>query len=335
MKKRITALVLTLFFVFGLVACSRTDKTDNTSGTQATSTVTANIPGDAEDNIEIREFPLTVNGAGEYGKLTEAELPKRNILTEKSTLADFYPIYVDKYPIHPIEGPQYKLSNDDFSIMETELKEFLPHLYDKTIAESLEIETTDDLTVYTELVVKCNNVSVRARKPGQIYLLISNYVLSSDEVLNAFADNEYIRAAISYMGFNTPIIAGYSRRVDNMASTFIIKDDFSDDSVFTNDRYISVNIQESSNRTIIWMNEDKFETNDSLNIDTVSYDAALEYIGTAYPDTDMSEVVCEAVYDNTIYTGYFVPVYKIYVPDGNGEYTATRILAVDFDGSIT
>ena len=141
------------------------------------------------------------------------------------------------------------------------------------------------------------------------------------DINGSLLEDEVIAAGLQYLGIEDPLIKeNHSYAEDGSVSVYEYKitqrsDDISESMADNRFRFIEINKYASSDTTTISIK--KIDPEEASVETVVSYDDVLSYIKEKYPEAEEGQITTEVYYDATIEEGYFMPYYKVYIPQNS------------------
>ncbi len=306
------------------------DKTD-TVGNSEDNTHDTSSETEINNELKIIEVPLKT-AMGENTTVSEEKLPT-DILSLES-VKESYPVYICKYPVSATEGFQFDIGDEEMTLMNKKLDDFLPLLYSENEISSLPEREYNDINY--SISIYDGDIHIMATVNG-ISIAVDNYSISDNVIKNNAFDDTYLNAVFRYMGFENIDCETINSVYYTPSINYQILNadaDLDKEPEYNRFKYISLKVYEDSQKTLITVYDIDYSPEKAKEYKTISYDVVKEYISKTYPDIDLDNIKVTMTYSTDAVKGYYTPCYRLYMgnTDETGTlYTVTDIVMVDLD----
>ncbi len=255
------------------------------------------------NTVQSKIVEVVPSGAG--GTDTEV---KSDLSVETTTeLPESMPVYTNPFPTDQ-GGPLYTVTDEDKEKMALDLSTFLGVLFgDPSQSFDIQIEDTESY----KALYKDDDLEVYSWESIMRVFTQSHDVVSDAENDNLL-NNKLVGAAMQYIEISDPVINDntlYKANGEVYRYIYKVTDAAPDISgKMYNDAFHYVSVMYFPDNPEVMIEICNLDVAKQEDKAAVAFEDAMGYIQEKYPDEMSGTITCEAYYDPTIMSGYYIPV---------------------------
>lgn len=277
-----------------------------------------------------------INSEGAYGNemaLTSYEIEGIGIDNLSAELKESYPVFINEYASNQ-SGRLYEINDTLQSKMKDNLQSYLEILYEDF--------DSSDLFYYPEYAggyttsYNQGNSEFNSTVNG-LSVFTTDYNIDLNSKDTDILNNDIVMAAISYMGFNEPIISSrivYSADGEAYEKNYQIINKSSDiNNIMLSNSFAKINLSKGFNEDSLYLSLTQImELKEEKVYSTLPYEKILSALVKIYPNMDKDSIKAETYYNGMEQPGLYIPSLRIYFKEtGNNKYyKMVDVIMVDY-----